>query len=104
MSSVVVHQPVVDSETVAGCVCVVKSRTDARYTVAMGLLEQCQELFKTSNLYEVLGVQKDAAEGDIRRSYYKVSLKVHPDRAPDDPLATEKFQVGVGEEAQANVC
>ncbi|XP_078128810.1 dnaJ homolog subfamily C member 9 [Sander vitreus] len=59
----------------------------------MGLLERCQELFKTSNLYEVLGINKEATETEIRRSYYKVSLKVHPDRAPEDPLATEKFQV-----------
>ncbi|XP_028279390.1 dnaJ homolog subfamily C member 9 [Parambassis ranga] len=59
----------------------------------MGLLERCEELFKTSNLYEVLGTNKEATEADIRRSYYKVSLKVHPDRAPEDPQATEKFQV-----------
>lgn len=59
----------------------------------MGLLEQCQELFKTSNLYEVLGVKKEATEADIRKGYYKVSMKVHPDRAPEDPQATEKFQV-----------
>ncbi|XP_030011824.1 dnaJ homolog subfamily C member 9 [Sphaeramia orbicularis] len=59
----------------------------------MGLLERCQELFKTSNLYEVLGIGKEATEADVRRSYYKVSLKVHPDRAPEDPQATEKFQV-----------
>lgn len=59
----------------------------------MGLLERCQELFKTSSLYEVLGIGKEAEEKDIRRSYYKVSLKVHPDRAPEDPQATEKFQV-----------
>ncbi|XP_028323857.1 dnaJ homolog subfamily C member 9 [Gouania willdenowi] len=59
----------------------------------MGLLEQCKDLFRTSNLYEVLGVSKEAVEKEIRRSYYKVSLKVHPDRAPDDPQATEKFQV-----------
>ncbi|XP_034093920.1 dnaJ homolog subfamily C member 9 [Gymnodraco acuticeps] len=59
----------------------------------MGLLERCEELFKSSNLYEVLGINKEAREKEIRRSYYKVSLKVHPDRAPEDPLATEKFQV-----------
>ncbi|KAK2824463.1 hypothetical protein Q5P01_021638 [Channa striata] len=59
----------------------------------MGLLDRCQELFKTSNPYEVLGVPKEATEAEIRRSYYKVSLKVHPDRAPEDPQATEKFQV-----------
>ncbi|XP_074502321.1 dnaJ homolog subfamily C member 9 [Sebastes fasciatus] len=59
----------------------------------MGLLERCQELFKTSNPYEVLGINREATEADIRRSYYKVSLKVHPDRAPEDQQATEKFQV-----------
>uniref|UniRef100_A0A8C6SLT3 DnaJ homolog subfamily C member 9 n=1 Tax=Neogobius melanostomus TaxID=47308 RepID=A0A8C6SLT3_9GOBI len=59
----------------------------------MGLIEQCNELFKTASLYEVLGTTKEATEAEIKRSYYKVSLKVHPDRAPDDPLATEKFQV-----------
>ncbi|XP_022054044.1 dnaJ homolog subfamily C member 9 [Acanthochromis polyacanthus] len=59
----------------------------------MGLLDRCQELFNTANLYEVLGINKDATEADIRRSYYKVSLQVHPDRAPEDPQATEKFQV-----------
>ncbi|XP_061088291.1 dnaJ homolog subfamily C member 9 [Conger conger] len=58
----------------------------------MGLLEQCKELFKTSSLYEVLGVVKGASEADVRRGYYKVSLLVHPDRAPDDQHATEKFQ------------
>ncbi|XP_027863205.1 dnaJ homolog subfamily C member 9 [Xiphophorus couchianus] len=59
----------------------------------MGLLERCRELFNTSDLYEVLGTNKEASEADIRKNYYKVSLKVHPDRAPDDPQATEKFQV-----------
>ncbi|XP_068423642.1 dnaJ homolog subfamily C member 9 [Clinocottus analis] len=59
----------------------------------MGLLERCHELFNTSNLYEVLAINKDATRAEIRRSYYKVSMKVHPDRAPEDPHATEKFQV-----------
>ncbi|XP_056626610.1 dnaJ homolog subfamily C member 9 [Triplophysa dalaica] len=59
----------------------------------MGLLEQCEDLFKTSDLYKVLGVCKEASDAEIRRGYYKVSLLVHPDRAPDDELATTKFQV-----------
>lgn len=58
----------------------------------MGLLERCEELFKTSNLYEVLGVTKEASDAEVRRGYYKLSLQVHPDRAQDDDLATEKFQ------------
>lgn len=59
----------------------------------MGLLELCEELFKTSNLYEVIGVTKAASEAEVRRGYYKVSLQVHPDRAPGDKQATAKFQV-----------
>lgn len=59
----------------------------------MGLLERCEELFKTSNLYEVLGVAKEATDAELRRGYYKVSLQVHPDRAQGDELATDKFQV-----------
>ncbi|XP_026881978.2 dnaJ homolog subfamily C member 9 isoform X2 [Electrophorus electricus] len=59
----------------------------------MGLLEQCEELFQTSNLYEVLGVPKGASDGELRRGYYKLSLQVHPDRSPGDPQATTKFQV-----------
>ncbi|KAG7492739.1 hypothetical protein MATL_G00017120 [Megalops atlanticus] len=65
---------------------------DAERGVRMGLLEQCEKLFKTSNLYEVLGVAKEASEAEIRRGYYKLSLQVHPDRAPDDQEATTKFQ------------
>ena len=60
----------------------------------MGLLDQCEELFKTSNLYDVIGVTNDASEAEVRRGYYKVSLQVHPDRSPGDGQATAKFQVG----------
>ncbi|KAL2082898.1 hypothetical protein ACEWY4_020671 [Coilia grayii] len=59
----------------------------------MGLMENCQDLFGTTDLYGVLGLSKQANDSEIRRSYYKVSLQVHPDRAPGDPQATEKFQV-----------
>lgn len=59
----------------------------------MGLLEQCAELFSTSNLYEVLCVAKEASDAELRRGYYKLSLQVHPDRAPEDQQATLKFQV-----------
>lgn len=58
----------------------------------MGLLERCQEFFGTTDLYGILGITKQANDSDIRRSYYKVSLQVHPDRAPGDLQATEKFK------------
>ena len=41
--------------------------------------------------YKLLGIQPGATEKEINRAYRKASLKVHPDRCPDDPKAAEKF-------------
>ena len=61
----------------------------------MGLLEDCKNHFGTDDLYAVLGVKKEASESQVKSAYRKLSLKVHPDRAPDDKKdeATKKFQV-----------
>lgn len=59
-----------------------------------GLLETCDELFETKDLYVVLGIDKTANSGQIKKAYHKVSLKTHPDRAADEDkdTATRKFQ------------
>lgn len=44
------------------------------------------------DLYEVLGVAKDASAEDIKKSYRKLAMKHHPDRNPDDKSAEEKFK------------
>ncbi|HET7261664.1 MAG TPA: molecular chaperone DnaJ [Casimicrobiaceae bacterium] len=42
--------------------------------------------------YTVLGVNRDAGEDEIKKSYRKLAMKYHPDRNPDDHHAEEKFK------------
>ena len=44
------------------------------------------------NFYNILEVPQDADETAIKKSYRALSLKYHPDRNPNDPGATQRFQ------------
>ena len=42
--------------------------------------------------YEILGVGREAANGELKSAYRRLALAHHPDRNPGDPEAAEKFK------------
>jgi len=44
------------------------------------------------DLYDLLGVRRDAKPAEIRRAYQKLARLLHPDVNPGDPAAAQRFQ------------
>lgn len=42
--------------------------------------------------YAILGVERDASEGDIKRAYKQMAKKYHPDLNPGDQAAEDRFK------------
>jgi DnaJ-class molecular chaperone len=46
----------------------------------------------SEDLYQTLGVSRDASKDEIKKAHRKLALKFHPDKNPDDKVAAEKFK------------
>lgn len=52
----------------------------------------CDDSTKNANLYETLGVPSSATQGEIKKAYYDLTLKYHPDKNVNNKEAALKFR------------
>ena len=49
------------------------------------------ESLQSFDPFDILGVTTEATVREIKKAYRKLSLEMHPDKNPDNPLAVQEF-------------
>ncbi|XP_017558996.2 dnaJ homolog subfamily B member 12b [Pygocentrus nattereri] len=65
--------------------------SDSAKTYTKDQVDAVKRIKQCKNYYEILGVQKDASDDDLKKAYRKLALKFHPDKN-HAPAATEAFK------------
>jgi len=62
------------------------------FSVALIVMFMTSEVLGGRDFYKILGVNSRADTNTIKKAYRKLAKVMHPDKNPDDPTASEKFQ------------
>jgi molecular chaperone DnaJ len=49
-------------------------------------------MMQKRDYYEVLNVNRDADEDEVKKAYRKLAIQFHPDKNPDNKEAEDKFK------------
>ena len=55
-----------------------------------------EEMHITKDLYEVLGVERDASDSQIKRAYHKLAMVHHPDKRAANPEGSDETFKEIG--------